>query len=171
MTDLKFSVYGYPPIVVIALGIMFLALQFLHLRMHFIRMHLEPARISGQISHFRYLALKQTKGWFMSHGVRLSISLILSASVMIFQGLFPFFMYDLPFQRQMDIDDFVLNNNLQEKETVRYCRYKVYCKPGVDSVEEERTIIPYRSLSAAYTVMLQLCRPDVRDFHRSHVKI
>ena len=71
----------------------------------------------------------------------------------------PFFMYDLPFQRIMDLDDLVLSFDSHGRKVQRFkeCRYgdKVY------------QVIPYRNLSAAFTTMLDLCDPYVRDFHRS----
>ena len=64
-------------------------------------------------------------------------------------------MYDVPFQRKMDVDELVLDCDNSRKRSVK--RYKT---------EGETNIIPYRDLSAAYTVMLQLCKPELRDFHR-----
>ena len=71
----------------------------------------------------------------------------------------PFFMYDLPFQRIMDLDDLVLNVDRHGRKVQRFkeCRYG----------EEVYQVIPYRNLSAAFTTMLDLCDPNVRDFHRS----
>ena len=76
-----------------------------------------------------------------------------------FQSLLPFFMYDLPFQRVMDLDDLVLSHSQDGRKVQRFkeCRYG----------EQVYQVMPYRHLSAAYTTMLSLCDPYYRDFHRS----
>ena len=71
-------------------------------------------------------------------------------------GVLPFFLYDLPFQREMDVNDLVLDDDPKKRSMKRY-----------KTENENNIIIPYRDLSAAYTIMLQLCKPELRDFHRS----
>ena len=71
-------------------------------------------------------------------------------------GVLPFFLYDLPFQREMDVNDLVLDDDPKKRSMKRYKTENV-----------NNIIIPYRDLSAAYTIMLQLCKPELRDFHRS----
>ena len=95
----------------------------------------------------------------------MATSMIISGVVIIIQGLFPFFMYDLPLQRKMDIDEFVRNSSLLQPKIERVTRMNM---AGFDDENNNPNgkIKPYRSLSAAYTVMLQLCRPEVRDLHR-----
>lgn len=88
-----------------------------------------------------------------SKDIRSMIFNVLAVGIwMNIQGLLPFIMYDLPFQRRMDVDDLILHDDTKTRSVNRY---------------RQIDVIPYRDLSAAYTVMLQLCKPEVRDFHRS----
>ncbi len=91
----------------------------------------------------------------------------------------------------MDIDELVLSNNPRTRSVRRYknketIMLKVKASGneknnnrssnkadnlGLEEGPSERDVTglwPYRSLSAAYTVMLQLCKPEYRDFHRSY---
>ena len=93
----------------------------------------------------------------------------------------------------MDIDELVLSNNPRTRSVRRYknketqtIMLKVKASGneknnnrssnkddnlGLKEGPSERDVTglwPYRSLSAAFTVMLQLCKPDCRDFHRSY---
>ena len=46
--------------------------------------------------------------------------MIISGVAMIIQGMFPFFMYDLPIQRKMDIDEFVRNSSILQPKIERH---------------------------------------------------
>ena len=112
-----------------------------------------------------YLSGLFKKEIFLFKGNQMATSMIISGVVIIIQGLFPFFMYDLPLQRKMDIDEFVRNSSLLQPKIERVSRMKMAGFDDENNNPNEK-IKPYRSLSAAYTVMLQLCRPEVRDLHR-----
>ena len=65
----------------------------------------------------------------------------------------------------MDIDVFVRNSSLLlPKIVIRVTRMKMAGFDDENNNPNEK-IKPYWSLSAAYTVMLQLCRPEIRDLH------
>ena len=79
----------------------------------------------------------------------------------------------------MDIDELVLSTNPRSR-SVRHYKPKdaniVRFKKSKSKISienqgpSERDVLglwPYRSLSTAYTVMLQLVKPEYRDFHRS----
>ena len=65
----------------------------------------------------------------------------------------------------MDIDVFVRNSSLLLPKIERVTRMKMAGFDDENNNPNEK-IKSYWSLSAAYTVMLQLCRPEVRDLHR-----
>ena len=154
LTDVAFSVIGYPPIVVfIASFLIFTGFEFLNLTNEM--NHLDWKLVRSHVSYMRLNAMVRLAALLKSHGAIFASTLILAGSVMITQGLIPFFLYDLPFQRKMDVNELVLDYNSKKRSVKRY-------KTGGES-----NVIPYRDLSAAYTIMLQLCKPELRDFHRS----
>lgn len=78
----------------------------------------------------------------------------------LYSGFLYFPIYsDLPFQRRFYMDDFLFNdlkrmdnieiNNNNEKDTT-------------DELDKSHVIYP----CAAKSLMVRLCRPDVREFHR-----
>lgn len=158
ITDLKFSVLGFPPILIVALDLLFTAMAFINLRHELNIMDCDILKL--HTSYMRLSALVNFKEALNTFCTRLCTSLALSGVLMIIQGLLPFFLYDLPFQRKMDVDELVLSDDTKVRTVKRYKDLSALARP-VDHV------IPYRNLSAAYTVMLQLVKPEIRDYHRS----
>lgn len=148
---------GVPISIVVGPYLVFTAWAFdeFHQELNAINLHLA----SLHLSYMRVNALLGVREYLNQIQPEISILLLISATIMVVQNLLlPFCMYDLPFQRQMDVDDFVLCFDPKAPRTVRSWRN--------NNDGESRKIIPYRDLSAAYTVMLFLVKPELRDFHR-----
>lgn len=138
---------------------MFVAFAFyeFHQELNAINVHLA----SRHVSFMRINALLGILDLMNQYQPLISSILFISAIVMILQNLLPFFIYDLPFQREMDVDDFVLCFDPKAPRTLSVMAWHNNNEP------KSRKIVPYRDLSAAYTVMLHLVKPELRDFHRS----
>ena len=68
-SDLKFSVYGYPPIVVIVCGIFFTAYEFLDAREHMIHMNVSFVKKSQQVSYKRLTAILEMRHMLIESGM------------------------------------------------------------------------------------------------------
>ena len=69
---------------------------------------------------FFFLILHLLNSDIFFPGNQMTTGMIISGTVMIIQGLFPFFMYDLPMQRKMDIEEFVRNSSLMQPKIERH---------------------------------------------------
>ena len=67
-SDLKFSVYGYPPIVVIVCGIFFTAYEFIDAREHMIHMNVSFVKKSQQVSYKRLTAILEMRHMLIESG-------------------------------------------------------------------------------------------------------
>ena len=67
-SDLKFSVYGYPPIVVMTLGIFITAYEFIDAREHMIHMNVSFVKKSQQVSYKRLTAILEMRHMLIESG-------------------------------------------------------------------------------------------------------
>ncbi len=155
---MAFSVYGGPPIIVVIVGYFFTIAWSLLQVTHELNI-MNCKEVSGHVTYMRMAAMIDCKHYFNQAMPTLSYAMIISGLVMAFQNLLPFFMYDMPFQRKLDVDDFVLSYNTKMRAKQKVIWY--------NRDEYHLDLVPYRELSAAFTLMLQLCKPELRNLHRS----
>lgn len=155
LINMSFVVLCAPPVICLAFYLFFFAWAFLQLRRELNGM--DCTIVGSHVSYMRMNALNRLQILYGHREPALSCCYIAAAIVMICQSLLPFFMYDLPFQRKLDVEDFVLHYDPKRRATEAVPWFR----------PQQSQIIPYRNLSAAFTVMLQLCKPELRDFHRS----
>jgi hypothetical protein len=165
LTDLRFSVLAYPGIVVIAIAHLFVAVSFLELQHELNLMDCQV--VQRHVSYMRMTAMLNMRTYMDKFATPLSAVLCSASIVMIAQGLVAFFTYDLPFQRKMDLQELVLSNDPKNRSVKSYKPTPEFNSNDGPNEHELHKTIPYRNLSAAFTVMLHLCNPEVRDFHRS----
>ena len=68
-SDLKFSVYGYPPIVVMTLTIFITAYEFIDAREHMIHMNVSFIKKSQQVTYKRLTAILELRHLLMDSGI------------------------------------------------------------------------------------------------------
>ena len=153
----RMIVYTAPLLWILGAFLICVAYQFLALRTALNTMDCDLIR--PHVTYMRMNALMEMRKLLNDHATLGALALAMAAMVLVIQSLLPFFMYDLPFQRAMDLDELVVCYDQKGRKVQRFKE----CKYG----DQTYSVLPYRSLSAAFTAMLYLCDPGIRDFHRS----
>ena len=89
------------------------------------------------------------RNFMMSEGPVIAILFVMSSLVQLITGILPFLLHDLPFQRLLYLDDCLFNDLATRVEA-----------------NNNQPVHIKKYPCSAKSLMLNLCRPEVREFHR-----
>jgi len=155
--DLYGLLLAFPALCVLALFEVYYSVVILHIAEAL--SELDCNQLRPHLSYNNLAMLMDLRNFMVAEGVRIAALFVTSAFVQFITGLLPFFLSDLPFQRRLYMDDFLFND-LKRSDDI---------DPNNNEEMAEmanRRMASVKYPCAAKSLMLRLCRPEVREFHR-----
>jgi len=170
--DLYCLLLAFPAIVVLALVEIYLSYVILNINQAL--SELDCNQLRDVLSYNNLSMIVDLRDFMVAEGVRIAALFVTSALVQFLTGILPFYLSDLPFQRRLYMDDFLFNDlkrtdNFEVSDSDRTDKRSDNLEVDPNNNEVIRANKRMASVKypcAAKSLMLRLCRPEVREFHR-----